>query len=157
MTLYWKDIYHCLQAGRESVVKLDDAYDHMSSDEFPDGIAEKNGATHIGMFVGWAIYAGLWRATWDAAEALSLVRQRKLSGRNLVLDRCDGKLFSEMLDDAGRAFAESYYPEKYLEDYRKTLVGDLPSDYSVEDTWENFDRLSEVIELRWAEFQSANR
>lgn len=137
-------------------MKLDDSSDHMSSDELPDGVPEENGATHIGMFVGWAIHAGLWRTTWEAAEALSLVRRRKLSGRNFVLDQCDGKLFSAMLNGAGQAFAESYYPKKYQEDYRKTLIGDLPSDYSVEDTWENFDQLSKLIELRWAEFQSAN-
>jgi hypothetical protein len=138
-------------------VKLDDAYDHMSSDELPDDVPEVAGATHIGMFVGWAIHARLWRAGGDDSEALSSVRQRKLSGRDFVLGQCDGKLFSEMLDGAGEAFAESYYPGKYLEDYRENLVGDLPSDYSVEDTWENFDRLSEVIDLRWAAFRSAIR
>lgn len=85
------------------------------------------------------------------------MRQRKLSGRDIVLGQCDGKLFSEMLDGTGEAFAESYFPGKYLEDYRETLVGDLPSDHSVEDTWENFDRLSKIIEIRWAAFRSANR
>lgn len=43
---------------------------------------------------------------------------------------------------------------KYLEDYEKTLAQDLPSLYYVEDTWENFDKISIVIEKHFAMFQN---
>ena len=91
------------------MAKLDDASWHYGGDEFPEGLPEDNGATHIGMFTAWAIANGMWGNFLgaEAASALEDVRQHRMSGRTLILQFCDGKLLSEMLTAEEAAFASA--------------------------------------------------
>jgi quinol monooxygenase YgiN len=63
------------------------------------------------------------------------------------------------LNAEGNAFAKLYYDVTaeqgclYFDDYERTLVGDLPSLYYVEDTWQNYDRIAEVISQRFDEWK----
>lgn len=132
--------------------KLDDANWHANSEEFYPGLPEENAATHIGFFVAWAINKGLWGeypgTDWTAAA--QRVRERAMTGRAFLLSECDGKLFPQMLTDEGCAFANKYYPNTYIKDYYSTLVVGLASGYLVEDSWDNYERMAEVIEQRYA-------
>jgi hypothetical protein len=132
--------------------KLDDASWHLDSDEFSPGLPEENAATHIGFFVAWAIHKGLWGELpgTDWTAAVHRVRERTITGRTFVLEECDGKLFPSMFTDEGRAFANHYYTRTYIKDYYNTLVVSLASGYLVADTWENHERIAEVIEQRYA-------
>jgi hypothetical protein len=133
------------------MAKLDDVSWH--SDGLPQGVSEDNGATHIGIFVAWAIANGLWGDFLGAPQALSAikeVRDRRMSGRAFLLEHCDGKLLSEMLNPEGARFAETYYRKKYMRDFQTTLAVGLPSDYHVENTWANYDRLAARIDERFA-------
>lgn len=131
--------------------KLDDVSWHLGGGEFPADIPEENSATHIGLFVAWAINKGLWRALpgIDWSTHAEMVRNRTITGRNFVLTQCDGKLLSEMLNDEGASFAQTYYPHTYLGDFRRTLASSLASDYLVQDTWDNYDRMAAVIDSRF--------
>jgi hypothetical protein len=128
--------------------KLDDMKWHLGGGEFPLDLPEENAATHIGFFVAWVINSGLWGASQsdDDSHAVQRVRDRTITGRTFLIERCDGKLFPGMLNKEGAAFAQKYYEREYFKDYRRTLVVDLKSDYLVEDSWDNYDRISEVID-----------
>lgn len=137
------------------MAKLDDASWHLASDDFPPGLPEANAATHIGMFVAWAIHHDCWAEVpgvdWSA-EVLR-VRHRSITGCRFVMAQCDGKLFAHMFNTAGMAFAEAYYPRTYLRDYHRVLASGAGSEYRVEDSWENYERLAGVIDERYARFK----
>jgi hypothetical protein len=117
-----------------------------------DGESEEHAATHIGMFVSWLIHNHLWGSF--RSSAASPVRERSMSGRTFFLKHCDGKLMSEMLTDEGAAFSQAYYLKSYLKDFQQVLVKDPKSDDSVDDTWENYDRLAIVLSERHAKWKA---
>ena len=118
-----------------------------SDGDFPAELPPESGGTHIGMFLAWALLNGrageLHRE--EAAEALSSLRCRQITGREFLVAHCDERLTDEDLDEEGNAFADAYYHAPYLQDYADALARDLPSLYHVGDTWENYDRLAPVI------------
>lgn len=130
--------------------------------EFPDDVPDENGATHIGMFLAWAINNNLEGDLHrdDSVEALADVRQRRITGRDFLINECDEKFWEEDLNDLGNAFAQEYYSGEttlYYDDYIETLCdGDGDKIYYVADTWENYDKLAPVISQRFAEWQSKN-
>jgi hypothetical protein len=132
--------------------KLDDVSWHLGGGEFPEDAPEENAATHIGFFVAWAINRGIWRVSPDPNESIAVqrVKDRIITGRTFLLEECDGKLFTGMLNKEGGIFAQKYYPRAYDKDYHSSLVVDLASDYLVVDSWHNYERIAEVIERRYA-------
>ena len=123
----------------------------------PAGLPPENGGTHIGMFLAWAIMNSLERELHrqEASASLAAVRARQMTGREFLFKACDEKFRDADLCDEGNAFAKDYYnpPEGYLEDYDRTLGGDLPSLYHVEDTWQNYDQIAAVISQRFNEWK----
>jgi hypothetical protein len=51
-----------------------------------------------------------------------------MSGRNLLLDHLDGKLWAGDLSEEGQSFATAYY-EKYVDDVGRLLTEDLECSY----------------------------
>ncbi len=122
--------------------------------KFPPQLPAENAGTHIGMFLAWAIMAGLESGMHqrDSGAGLEAVRGRRMTGRRFLAEFCDEKLTSEMLNEIGSRFAEAYYesdPPLYFLDYDRVLGSALPTLYHVEDSWENFDRLAPVIQARF--------
>jgi hypothetical protein len=72
-----------------------------------------------------------------------------MSGRKLLFDECDGKLLTEMLKAEAIPFAEPYYQKQFTKDFQTTLAAGLASDYLVEDTEENYEKLCTVIDSRY--------
>jgi hypothetical protein len=129
-------------------------FDYSTSDSpLPKGHA----ATHIGMFLAWALTKGLENDYHRSKfpELTARLRSRAITGREFFEAACQGKFSERDLSPEGNAFAEVYYRNEsgergpYFEDYRKTLAADLPSFWHVEDTWENYDRIAPVIEKRY--------
>jgi hypothetical protein len=135
-----------------SMGKLDDASFHIGADDFPDEAPEENGATHIGMFLTWAIRKGLFASADAPPEAVEAVRTGKVSGREFVLEQYYGKLFSEFFSPAGAAFAMQHY-EAYLADFGRLLGKGLKSEYLVEDSAANYEIMAAVLDQRWANFR----
>ena len=135
------------------MAKLDDVSWHLDGDSFPEGLPEENAATHMGCFVAWAIKRGLWDVSMfeGSEQAIDAVAQGRLSGRDFVLQECDGKLLSQMLTGEGEAFAKQCY-DPYIKDYRQVLVKGLASDYLVQDSADNQLKIDTVLDRsfeRW--------
>ncbi len=139
------------------MTKYDDASWHYGGD-FPDDLPDEAGATHIGMFLAWALLAGLAGELHfdDFAEDLETLRRREITPGAYLLRCCDGKFTDEDLNEDGNAFAAAYFQfetGQYLADYERTLAGKLPTTYHVADTWENFDRLRPILDQRFREWK----
>lgn len=124
--------------------------------DFPEDLPDENGGTHIGMFLAWIINNNLEGDLYkeELAEALEDVRKRKITGREFLIDECDEKFWEEDLSEVGFEFTESYYDSQYHEDFEETLAENLPSVYHVEDTWENYDKIAQVIDKRFLKWKN---
>jgi len=126
---------------------------------FPKDLPDEAGATHIGMFVVWALLSGLAGDIHvrDFPDTIPNLRSHSLTPGKFFLEMCDGKFTDEDLTEEGNAFALAYFDfEKgsYLRDYEATLGKNVTTLYHVEDTWTNFDRLKIVLEQRFIEWKS---
>ena len=110
------------------------------------------------MFVAWALLAGLAGKIHaeDCPQHLEALQSRSMTPGQFFLETCDGKFTDEDLNDEGNAFAQAYFDfeqGQYLADYDRVLAHGLPSQYHVEDTWENFDRLRPLLSKRFHEWR----
>ena len=136
-------------------MKYDDASWHYEGD-FPDDLPPEAGATHIGMFLAWALLHGFAGEIHneDFPETLEQLRQRTITPGEFLIRACDEKFTDEDLSDEGNAFAGFYFgsPDQsvsYLDDYESTLGEKGKSLYYIADTWQNYDRLAPVIQKRF--------
>jgi hypothetical protein len=139
-------------------MKYDDASWHYGGGEYPDDLSEDAAGTHSGMFVAWALLAGLGGKlfTVELPDELARLKARSVTPGRFFLDACDGKFVDEELNEEGNAFTQVYFDldkGMYLGDYDAALVGDLSTAYHVPDTWQNFDKLKPVLDRRLAEWR----
>lgn len=129
---------------------IDKAKWHYGGD-FPTELPPENGATHIGMFLAWIINNNLQGEFFDEemADGLVALRNRKITGREFLIDYCDEVMMGEEFSEEGIAFSEEYYDSDYISDYEEILVKNLPTTYHVEDTWENYDLIASAINKRF--------
>ncbi len=144
----------------DDLLVFDKAKWHYEGD-FPEDLGEEQGFVHTGMFVGWIIDAGLYSEDFadDFKSEIRKFKARKLTGSG-VYAAADGVFDEEMLNPEGLAFATEYFDfdkGQYLKDYDKLLSGKLPSMYHVQDTWENYDRLREQIDKRFAAWKKKRK
>jgi hypothetical protein len=145
-------------------MKFDDASWHYGG-EFPAELPPKAGATHIAMFVAWAVLNGMAGEYHikDAADDLALLQRRELTPTDWFIRACDEKFTSEDLNDEGNSFAAGYYGNgegflstdgSYLDDYCETFpkAGSL---YDVEDSWGSFDALASRLNNRLEAWRSS--
>ena len=138
-------------------MKYDDASWHYGG-QFPKDLPNEAGATHTGMFVAWALLTGLAGEihTEEIPEGLEKLRSRSVTPGQFFLEACDGKFTDEDLNDEGNAFAQEYFDfdrGAYMNDYDQLLAKGLPSQYHVQDTWTNFDKLRHVLDKRLDDWQ----
>lgn len=147
--------------------KYDDASWHYGNN-FPEELTNTHGATHIGMFLAWCINRRLNsdELEQDFSEALEQVRNRDITGAEFLINICDEVFTSNELNDFGNEFAESYYNSSsgdqfadYFFDYANAFDEKAEKEgrsystcYHVEDTFENYDVLSAVLDKRFQEW-----
>jgi hypothetical protein len=150
---------------------FDDATWHSSEDGFPAGLDPDAAATHLGVFLAWAVLAGHASAALEreAADAVAALRERSTTGGRFVLDVCDGRLGAGALDDDVAAFAAAYYTGGddedeeagiYLEDYVDAVSpdeGDPTDVYRVPDTWDTYDLVGPLVDARFAQWVDDGR
>lgn len=123
--------------------------------------------THIGMFLAWAVHAGLARQDANnerwTADAQAVLARRKTGGE-MLSQRCDGKLTDVDFNAEGKAFADSYYQKQYHHDYVRVFDSQIPSTghdaddiCSVPDTWANFDLIKPLLDRRLADWRAARK
>jgi hypothetical protein len=118
---------------------------------YPPGLPSENGGTHIGIYLAWIIHRHLGSKTLEkyAGDMYQRVLDRQATGRDLLFSELDEKFFSELLSKEARDFTRDYYESnEYLDDYDRTLGGDLETLYHVGDTWDNYDRIALVLDER---------
>jgi hypothetical protein len=145
-------------------MKHDDASWHYGGD-FPAELPPEAGATHIAMFVAWAVLHGLageYR-TANAADDLALLQNREISPTEWFIRACDEKFTYEDLNDEGNSFAASYYGNgeglhsadgSYLHDYCEAFP-DAEALYDMEDSWHSFDALAQRLSRRFEAWRSS--
>lgn len=120
---------------------------HAGSPSFPAGIPRKNAGTHIGMFFAWCVVRDMLapELRGSLTAPIKALLDRQLTGKDFLSKHCDGKLVVELLTQEAGSFAGAYYPSRYIKDYKRTLAAALPTEYHVEDTWANFEKIEPVI------------
>jgi len=141
------------RGGSHVYDKADYHYDTIREEGLPD----EHAANHIVPFLRWLIENDLVSPFFvtESGDALTRWRAGELSIHGLF-EWWDEVLVSEMLSDEGNAFAMSYFEYdngKYLEDFRQTLQGELPTEFHVAWSEENYARLRSVIDRRYAEWK----
>jgi hypothetical protein len=119
-------------------------------------------ATHIGMFLAWAVLNELESDFHRerCAGLLAKLRRREVTGRQFFEAACSERFSERELNEEGNAFAQHYYVDEagkrgaYFADYKKVLTADLPSFWHVADTWENYEKIAAVISRQYEEWKN---
>ena len=130
-----------------------------------DPLPKGHAATHIGMFLAWAVLNNLESDLHRerSAELLARLRRREITGRQLFEAVCAERFSERDLNEEGNAFAQQYYVDEagqrgpYFADYKKTLAAGLPSFWHVADTWDNYGKIAAVISRRYEEWKTPPR
>ena len=137
-------------------MKYDDCSWHIN-DKFPSDLPREAALTHTGMFMGWAIDAGLESELLkeNFSSELQKFKNREITGSKFLSLCCDGKLTSDDFNDDGNLFAKSYYAsDKYIGDYDDVCDDDCETIFHVKDSWENYQKVKEIIDKRYMEFKN---
>lgn len=123
------------------------------------GLPYERAFVHTGLFVAWAAVTGLVADVnhRDLSELVRDLETRKRTGPKVFEMYFDGVLMTEDLNEDGNAFVQAYFDFDrglYLKDYEEVLIRELPSQYQVEDTWDNYDLLSRRLDQRLDEWRS---
>ncbi|MBL7953569.1 MAG: hypothetical protein JNJ91_00930 [Flavobacteriales bacterium] len=121
-------------------------------------VKEKDTWTHTGMYLMWLDARGFLDPPTDETDAqrLALARQRQLTPGAFFGAVYGGWFGPEEITDEGLDFTRSYYTDKgYKADYRAHVLKPRSNFYSAADTWETYDRISPVLDERYAAWKEA--
>ena len=131
---------------------------HSGAENFPNDLPPEAGGTHIGMFIAWVINNNLEGELHqtDSTESVGKVKSRQMTGTEFLIKECDEKFWEDDLSPEGLEFAKYYYESNaYYGDYEAALVTTEPTLYHVQDTWENYDKLSSYIDSAFKKWRKA--
>ncbi|WP_338763445.1 hypothetical protein WAF17_19635 [Bernardetia sp. ABR2-2B] len=134
----------------------DKANDHLEKKEFMD-LSIIHAHTHIGIFLTWIAKNDLTSEDFEDEAGLQIrnLEQRSISCC-IFSELWDGVISDEMLNEKAQKFADAYYATgKYIEDYRK-IFPEHDCMYLVEDTWENYEKVAKVLDMRFLEWKNIN-
>jgi hypothetical protein len=134
-------------------------YHHETIEEY--GLPEEHASNHTVFFLRWLIEQDLMGKLFGE-ESEQLFKDFR-AGKTTIYDVYewwDCCLVDDMLSEEGNNFAMHYFDfEKgdYLQDYAETLQGALPSEFHIDYTEENYDRIKRVIDRRYKEWKSPKK
>ena len=153
------------------MTKYDDASWHYGGD-YPKSLPKENAATHIGIFLVWCIHNDLVseKLLKEAETEIIKIKNREITGTELLLQLCDEKLTEYDLNKVGNAFAKDYYEDdtdfanshsSYLDDYADTFFNkaeenglELETIYHIENTFANYDIIKAVMDSRFEKWKA---
>lgn len=129
---------------------------HSNAETYPENIPAENAAVHIGMYLGWIISNRLEGATHkeDSPTDLHAVRKRQMTGRDFLSEKCDDFFMMEDLGPEAQSFTEFYYKESYFKDLTSAWAEEGKSPYEIEDTWENYERVADILSKAYKEWKA---
>ena len=133
---------------------------HSGAENFPAELPNEAGGVHIGMFLSWIINNDLISDEHinESSESLALVKQRKMTGAEFLIEECDEKFWETDLNNEGLAFAQAYYEtDDYFEDYEAALSSNEPTLYHVKDSWSNYQKLAPLITSAFKNWKKPER
>jgi hypothetical protein len=130
------------------------AKDHFMGN-FPPSLPIEKAYLHIGTYLGWIVDHGLYSEFFEEEAATEIFRFRRREIAPTVLSEIwDGRLSHELFSQKGNLFTYYYYAGGiYKKDYARILADTTPSLYHVEDTWENYGKISQRISDRFADWE----
>jgi hypothetical protein len=141
-------------------MKYDDASWHYGGD-FPEDLDPAAGATHIAMFLAWAVTQNLDSVLHleEFAEDRAQLLQREMTPATWFRTVCDEQLTDEDLNTQGNLFAQAYFTGEgrehtYFKDYGEVFA-EAETLYHVSDSWQNFDRLAPLLTQRYTDWAHA--
>ena len=131
---------------------------HSEGDGFPKDAKPEQGGTHIGMFLTWLIDNNLIGELYEESsmDSINKVKSREMTGRDFLIEECDSKFYDEVVNDEGNEFIRNYYDVEdstYFGDYAD-VFDDYEGIYDVENSWENYDKLKQIIDMRYQEWKN---
>jgi len=97
----------------------------------------------MGMYLAWCANLHLIsEQLQQSCETLLLrLRYREVTGSELLVAGCAGRLTSDCLNAQGNQFTDRYYAT-FLDDFRAVFGEDI---YGVADDWAHYDQLSRIL------------
>jgi len=138
--------------------KQDKIYDlaknHFLGD-FPQSLPIEKAYLHIGIYMGWIINRDLYSDYFADEASTEIYRfKRRDIGCIILAEIWDGSLSFDLFSNQGNMFTSYYYAGGiYRNDYIETLVKNEPSIYHIADSWENYDKMSDRIDLRFQDWR----
>lgn len=128
-------------------MKYDVASWHFEADDFPKRLPQSAGATHIGIYVAWAILNGLVSEDFqkDFGSHIEDLKAHLITPGDFVWRFMEGKFSDYDLSEEGKSFTDSYYVS-YLKDYESKIKKGPLSGYLLPDTWGTYHEASIVID-----------
>ena len=125
------------------------------------GLSDEHAANHTIVFLRWLIERHLMSDSFEktSADILARFRSGKVSIHK-VYDWWDRCLVDDQLSQEGNAFAMHYFDfdrGRYIDDYIATLKGKLPTEFHVDYTEENYQKMKRVIDRRYDEWRTSQK
>lgn len=122
---------------------------------FPEKLPIEQAYVHIGMYLGWIIERELYSESFKEEAEIQIFRfKRKEISCTILSEIWDGYLGPELFNKEGNMFTYYYYGGGlYFNDYDQVLVKKLPSIYHVTDSWENYNKIIEHIDIRYQDWK----
>ncbi len=123
--------------------------------EFPELMPIEKAYLHIGIFMGWVIdnkqYSDFFKE--EASTEIFRFSRREISCI-ILAEIWDGALSHKLFNDETNLFTFYYYAGGvFKRDYIDELVRSHKTIYHVEDTWENYDKISKRMSERFEEWK----
>lgn len=122
---------------------------------FPDNLPIEQAYVHIGMYLGWVIDNDHFSEYFEEEAEIQIFRfKRREISCTILSEIWDGYLGYELFNKEGNMFTYYYYGGGlYKSDYDEVLVKDLPSIYHVTDSWDNYKKMTDRINMRFQDWK----
>jgi len=132
----------------------DNAQSHFLGN-FPKNLPIEQAYVHIGIYLGWIIEKELYSEYFEDEAGTQIFRfKNRQTSCTILAEVWDGYLGHELFSEEGNLFTYYYYGGGlYHKDYETVLATKLPSIYHVSDEWPSYDKMSELIDTRYADWK----
>ena len=122
------------------------------------GLSEEHAANHTVVFLRWLIERRMMSEFFEQ-EAEGILRQFRAGEVSIhqVYGWWDCCLIDDMLSAEGNAFAMHYFDferGRYIHDYIATLQGRLLSEFHIDYTEDNYQKMRQIIDRQYDEWKT---